>query len=148
LLTGVVLVFRLDDRSRMTRECHVRICGGLGGKFPGATRRRSLRLEAGDELRPEGFGLAVAQLEAQQLAATILVHPHGDDDNAGADLQGLAQPSLEVGGIQVDVGIACLLQRPAQERLDLLIDFLADSGSPEISGDCSPGISGVPLRLT
>ena len=38
LLTGVVLVLRLDDRSRMTRECHVRICGGLGGKFPGATR--------------------------------------------------------------------------------------------------------------
>jgi hypothetical protein len=36
--TGVVLVSRLDDRSRMTRECHVRICGGLGGKFPGATR--------------------------------------------------------------------------------------------------------------
>jgi hypothetical protein len=24
----------------MTRECHVRICGGLGGKFPGATRHR------------------------------------------------------------------------------------------------------------
>jgi hypothetical protein len=23
----------------MTRECHVRICGGLGGKFPGLTRR-------------------------------------------------------------------------------------------------------------
>jgi hypothetical protein len=38
LLTGVVLFLRLDDRSRMTRECHVRICGGLGGKFPGATR--------------------------------------------------------------------------------------------------------------
>jgi hypothetical protein len=36
--TGVVLVSRLDDRSRMTRECYVRICGGLGGKFPGATR--------------------------------------------------------------------------------------------------------------
>jgi hypothetical protein len=36
------LVLRLDDRSRMTRECHVRICGGLGGKFPGATRRRRL----------------------------------------------------------------------------------------------------------
>lgn len=40
LLTSVVLVLRLDDRSRMTRECHVRICGGLGGKFPGATRQR------------------------------------------------------------------------------------------------------------
>ena len=39
--TGAVRVWwRLDDRSRMTRECHVRICGGLGGKFPGATRRR------------------------------------------------------------------------------------------------------------
>jgi hypothetical protein len=23
----------------MTRECHVRICGSLGGKFAGATRR-------------------------------------------------------------------------------------------------------------
>jgi hypothetical protein len=23
----------------MTRECHIRICGGLGGQFPGATRR-------------------------------------------------------------------------------------------------------------
>ena len=35
--TGLVLVSQLDDRSRMTRECHVRICGGLGGKFPGAS---------------------------------------------------------------------------------------------------------------
>src|SRR5215472_8019656 len=26
--------------SRMTRECHVRICEGLGAKFPGATRRQ------------------------------------------------------------------------------------------------------------
>jgi hypothetical protein len=25
-------------KSRMTRECHVRICEGLGVKFPGATR--------------------------------------------------------------------------------------------------------------
>ena len=41
--TGVVLVSQLDDRSRMTRECHVRICGGLGGKFPGATRRVMLK---------------------------------------------------------------------------------------------------------
>jgi hypothetical protein len=55
--TGVVLVSRLDDRSRMTRECHVRICGGLGGKFPGATRRRLLAAQA------ELEGLQLVSLE-------------------------------------------------------------------------------------
>jgi hypothetical protein len=35
----------------MKRECQVRICGSLGGKFPGATRRRSLRLGNRDESR-------------------------------------------------------------------------------------------------
>jgi hypothetical protein len=39
----------------MTRECHVRICGGLGGKFPGATRRRSLRLDAGEAATPDSL---------------------------------------------------------------------------------------------
>src|SRR5580692_6490737 len=29
---------RLDRRSRMKRECHVRFCEGLGVKLPGATR--------------------------------------------------------------------------------------------------------------
>ena len=28
-----------DGTSRMTRECQVRICEGLGVKFPGPTRR-------------------------------------------------------------------------------------------------------------
>jgi hypothetical protein len=32
----------MGDRSRMTRECHVRICLGLGGKFHGATLRNGL----------------------------------------------------------------------------------------------------------
>jgi hypothetical protein len=39
-------------------------------------------LEGGDELSPEGLRLAVAHLEAQQLTAPVLVHPHGDDDRA------------------------------------------------------------------
>ena len=26
--------WQLDDKSRMTGDCHVRICEGLGGKFP------------------------------------------------------------------------------------------------------------------
>jgi hypothetical protein len=29
---------RLDDRSRMTGDCHVRICEGLGVRFPRSTR--------------------------------------------------------------------------------------------------------------
>jgi len=104
--------------------------------------------EVGDELGPEGLALAVAHLESEQLTAPVLVHPHGDDDSAGADLLGLAEAALEVGGIQVHIGVAAPLQRPAQEGLHLGIDVLADAGSPEIPGERSPGISGVPLRLT
>jgi hypothetical protein len=45
---------------------------------------------------------------------------------AVAHLQAL--PSLEVvGGIQVDIGVAGLLQGPAQEGLHLLVDVLADA---------------------
>jgi len=43
-----------DNRSRMTRECHVRICGSLGGNFPGATRPPlpAAALEEGLEHQP------------------------------------------------------------------------------------------------
>ena len=34
---------RLDDKSRMSGDVHVRICEGLGVKFPRATRLRSPR---------------------------------------------------------------------------------------------------------
>ena len=34
--------FRLDNKSRMSREAHVRFCEGLGVKLPRATRRRSI----------------------------------------------------------------------------------------------------------
>ena len=91
--------------------------------------------EVGDELRPEGLGLTIADLETKKLTAAIGINPHGDHRSARGDLLGLALPSIEVGGIQVDVGIASLLQRPAQESLDLLINFLTDAGSPEIPGD-------------
>ncbi len=80
--------------------------------------------EGGDELRPEGLGLAVAHLEPEQLTAPVLVHPHGDDDGAGADLLSLAQSALEVGGIEVDASVATALQRAAQEHLHLLVDLL------------------------
>ena len=39
------LVKRLDDKSRMKREFHVRFCESLRGKFPRATRPSNYRLE-------------------------------------------------------------------------------------------------------
>ena len=38
--------------------------------------RRSLRLEGAKKLAPEGLALAVAHLEAEQLAPAIGVHTH------------------------------------------------------------------------
>ncbi len=69
-------------------------------------RSKSLR-----PLGAESLGLAVAHLEP---------------DSAGADLLSLAQPALEVGGIQVEVGIVGHLQATVQERLHLLVDLLTD----------------------
>ena len=99
------------DPSEATLYCFAEACG----------------YERGKELTPEALSLTVAHLEAQQLPAPVLVHPHGDDDSAGADLLSLAQPPLEVGGIQVDIGVAAALQRPAQEGLHLLVDLLTDT---------------------
>ena len=38
----LVIIYRLDKRSRMNREIHVRICGSVGVKFPRATRLYTL----------------------------------------------------------------------------------------------------------
>ena len=80
-------------------------------------------LKGANELAPEGLALTVAHLEPQQLPAAMRVHPHGDDHGSGADPQGLAQPAMEVGGIEVDVGVAGLLQGPVllRRRLRLLV---------------------------
>jgi len=47
--------------SRMTRECHVRICEGLGVKFPGPTRHLRLSTHASltDGLPPIADGRAL-----------------------------------------------------------------------------------------
>jgi hypothetical protein len=65
------------------------------------------------ELGPEILRLAVTHLEAQQLPEAIGVHSHGNDHCSGADLKGHALPAVEVGGIEVDVPVAGLLQRTA-----------------------------------
>lgn len=63
---------------------------------------------------PGGLGFAAAHLAGKQLPAAVPIAPHGDDDGLGADLMSLAQPALEVGGIEVDAGVAAALQRMAQ----------------------------------
>ena len=95
----------------------------------------------GEELRPEGLALAVADLEPEQLTAPVLIHPHGDDDSAGADLLSLSQPPLEVGGIEVDVGVAAALKWPIKEGLHLLVDLLTNATHLRL-GDAALGTQG------
>ncbi len=90
-------------------------------------RAQAALLERNQELAPEALVFAVADLEAEQLAAAVSVHAHGHYDGPGADLQGLAQAAVEVGGIEVDVGVTALLQRPVQEGLHLHVDVGADA---------------------
>ena len=76
--------------------------------------------ERAEELAPEALAFAVAHLEAQQLPASVGIDAHGDDHGPRADLQGLAQPPMQVRRVEIDVGVAGLLQGPVQEGLHLL----------------------------
>jgi hypothetical protein len=105
-------------------------------------------LERADEIAPERLALAVSDLEAQKLPAAIGVHSHGDDDSSGADLHRPAQPAVEVGGIEVEVGVAAGLQRPAEEGLHLDVDVGADAahlgfGDPALAAES--GDQGIDL---
>ena len=105
---------------------------GLGQTGVGVTHHepdasKASLLEMGDELRPERLALTVAHLEAEQLPTPVLVHSHGHHHGSGADLLGLSPSPIEVGGIEVDVGVATALQRAAQEGQHLLVDLLADA---------------------
>jgi hypothetical protein len=73
--------------------------------------------EAGEELPPERLAFAVAHLEPQQFSAAIGIHAHGEDDRAGADLQRLAQPSVQVVGVEVEVRVTATVEWPLQDGL-------------------------------
>ena len=60
--------------------------------------------EAGEELPPERLAFAVAHLEPQQLTAAMGIDAYGDANGAGADMQRLAEPAVEVGGVEVRYG--------------------------------------------
>ena len=66
--------------------------------------------ERDQELAPEALALAIADLEAEQLTAAVSIDAHGHDHSPGADLQRLAQAAVQVGGIEVDIGVAAFLQ--------------------------------------
>src|SRR5215831_3184443 len=46
----------IDDTSRMNREVQVRICEGLGVKFPGPTRQRSVHHREGRQPKAAFWG--------------------------------------------------------------------------------------------
>jgi len=58
----LVIIYRLDKRSRMNREIHVWICGSVGVKFPCATR---LYFES--ESAPRDCDIATANSFAEYL---------------------------------------------------------------------------------
>ena len=89
--------------------------------------RQPALFERADEVAPERLGFAVADFETEQFTAAISVDAHGDDNRPGADLHRPAQPAVEVGGIEIQVGVTACLKRPAEEGLHLHVDVGADA---------------------
>ena len=58
-----------------------------------------------------------------------------------AYLQGLAQPAVEIGRVHINVGKAAVLQGPAKQGLNLLVDLLADATDLRL-GDAALGSQG------
>ena len=79
-------------------------------------------LEAPQELRPEGFRLGRPGTQADDLAATVGVHGHGDYGRDGDDAPAL--PNLQVGGVEPEIGPVAD-ERPVQELADAVVDVLA-----------------------
>ena len=59
--------------------------------------------------------------------AAVGIDAHGDHDSSGADLLAVTKPTVEVGGVEENVGVAALLQGPVQEGLHLDVDVGADA---------------------
>jgi hypothetical protein len=76
------------------------------------------------EFGPGCLGLAVTDEDTQDLPKTVLGDPRGDHHGAGDDL--MPDAGLEIGGIQIDVGEAGVVQRPGAERRQGLVQVGAD----------------------
>jgi hypothetical protein len=78
------------------------------------------------ELGPEGFGLAVADHDADDFAAAVLGDAGGDDDGLGGDA--VVDAGFDVGGVEEEVGQADVVQWPGAEGAQLFVELSADSG--------------------
>jgi hypothetical protein len=81
--------------------------------------------QATEEAAPERFGLALAHVEADHLAVARLVHRIGQHRRLRHNAAAVAD-FLDL-GVEPKVGVAAL-QGPVPERLDLLVEALADAG--------------------
>jgi hypothetical protein len=70
---------RMAARSRMNREVHVRICEGLGVKFPGATRPAAPGMPTCPALSP--YDLTRPETERSFLAYRVEMVPKAGDSH-------------------------------------------------------------------
>src|SRR5829696_4129716 len=80
--------------------------------------------QASEELGPERLGLGLADVDGEDLAPPALMHAVGDDERL-VDHAAAVADLLDL-GIEEQIRIAAL-QRPGPERLDVLIQRLADA---------------------
>ena len=78
------------------------------------------------EALPERLALAVADVTSQDLPVAVCGDAGGHDHRHRGDLRD-AVAHLEIGRVQIDVGELDMVQAPAPERLDCLVEPRADA---------------------
>ena len=94
----------------------------MTSRTPPSPRARSAAQEAG----PERLVLAVADVDAEDLALPAGGDPGGDDHGAGHDLAEGVVADVDVGGIQVHVREPDVAEGAVAERGDALVEAGAD----------------------
>jgi hypothetical protein len=79
--------------------------------------------QAPEELGPERFGLGLADVDRENLAAPGLMHAMRDHERFGDDAPAVAD-LLDL-RVEEHVGVAAF-KRPGAERVDVLVERLAD----------------------
>jgi len=98
---------------------------GIRDHQPGAGE--ATLFERTQELAPEALRFAIAYGDAERLAVAQGIDADRHHHRTGADLQVAAQAVMEIGGVEVDVGEAGMVERPTQKGFHLLVKALADA---------------------
>jgi len=152
-ITRLLEVLGVEDRPDQRREQPVLVLAGVaeavseevnGAALPGAPQdlgdrrlQAGVRVtdgeldadqaafdEASEELCPERLGLGFADVDREDLASPALMDAVGDDERL-VDHAAAVADLLDL-GVEEQVGVAAL-QRPGPERLDVLVQRLADA---------------------